>query len=78
MPVFRDPALGPVKKAGPTVIDLDGDGRRHALVVDGLYVFVGSYAECRARQEIRMRREVLDGDREHQDAALRRLPTVRA
>lgn len=72
MPVFSDPALGPVKKAGPTVIDLDGDGRRYALVVDGLYVFVGSYAEWRTRQEIRMRQAVLDGDLDQRDAALHR------
>lgn len=68
MPVFRDPAL-PREHKAPVILNLDEDGRRYALSVDGLFVFVGSYADCRDRLALRVR----PGDRDQQDAALNRL-----
>lgn len=39
-------------KSGPEIWDLDGDGRRFALVVNGRIMFCGSHEECARRLQI--------------------------
>jgi hypothetical protein len=57
------------KKAGPEMHDLDGDGRRFAVSVDGVIRFTGSREECAKRLEILSR----PSSREQQDRSLGRI-----
>lgn len=66
MPVFRDPALGPVKKAGPEIRQMGESGQRFAFLIDGVVRFVGNEDQCRVRMDIALRLS----DREDQDAAV--------
>ena len=53
-------------KTGIEIWDLDGNGMRCAVVVNGLIHYVGSHDECRRRAEIL----APHGDRERQDTML--------
>lgn len=56
-------------KTGPEMVDIDGDGRRFAVSVDGIIRFTGSREECEKRLEILSRQTT----REHQDKSLGRI-----
>ncbi len=56
-------------KTGPEMHDLDGDGRRFAVSVDGIVRFTGSREECEKRLEILTRQTT----REEQDKRLGRI-----
>jgi hypothetical protein len=56
------------KKTSVEIRDLDGNGARFALVIDGVIQFVGSQDDCKRRASILDR----SGERDYQDKMLGR------
>src|SRR4051794_1874889 len=56
------------KKTSVEIWDLDGNGTRFALVIDGVIQFVGSQGDCKRRASILDR----PGNRDYHDQMLRR------